>query len=105
VKTPIKQPPATPKKSKPTAKQTNCKRYKTDRTPTAIRCALTIKKKEIVSEAANATQYFVRLKFFGSPFQAAYPITPASNGKITKKPSAATTSPIDMLAFGFTTKE
>ena len=35
--------------------------------------------------AANAVQYISRLKFFGLPFHAAYPITAAIEGTATKK--------------------
>lgn len=65
-----------------------------------MRCAYTIRKPEAAIATTNAVQYISRLKFFGLPFNAAYPITAAINGTTTKKASKNNPASINRLAFG-----
>ena len=97
---PMKQPPATPKSNTPRPKHASCARYCHDLTSALIRCAYTIRKPDAAPAATNAVQYMSRPKLFGLPFHAAYPITAAIDGTITKKPSKNNASPILRLASG-----
>src|SRR6266849_2707135 len=85
MKTPTIQPPATPKSNAPNPKHATCTGYSHVLTSACIRCANTIRKSETKVAAANAVQYISRLKFFGFPFHAAYPIAAAIDGTTTKK--------------------